>query len=300
MIVGPTASGKSALAVGLARRFGGEIVSADSRQVYKGLDIGTGKIMKREMRGVPHHLLDVANPKRQYSVARYVRDARRAIAAIARRGHLPIVCGGTGHYIDALLGVIQIPEVPPDHALRKRLEKKSPPELFAILKKFDPRRAKTIDPHNPRRLIRAVEIAYADNANRKKRRLTQIGKSQTIKEYDVLWIGLKLSLEKLRHKITIRLFARISEYNMLGEAARLHREGLSWKRMDALGLEYRYLAKHLRGIMTKKEMTEKLETEIWRYAKRQMQWFKRNKEIHWVASASLQHITPLVRSFIRS
>ena len=160
-ILGPTASGKSDLAVTLAKKFNGEIISADSRQVYKGLDIGTGKITKKEMRGVKHYLLDVANPQKRFTASDYVLLVNRAIAQIVDKNKIPIICGGTGFYIDAILGEKQIPEVAPDPLLRKELENKTTQELFEILKKLDRERAENIDAKNPRRLIRAIEICEA-------------------------------------------------------------------------------------------------------------------------------------------
>ena len=161
VILGPTAIGKSALAVKLAKRFDGEVISADSRQVYKGLDIGTGKITKKEMGGIPHHLLDVADPKKQFSVSDFVREANHALAMIYHSGRVPIIVGGTGFYIDALTGDVSLPEVPPDKLLRAKLNKLSNEELFEILKKKDPERAETIDRHNKVRLVRALEIIEA-------------------------------------------------------------------------------------------------------------------------------------------
>src|SRR3989338_3467308 len=154
IVTGPTASGKSDLAVRLAQRFGGEIVSADSRQVYRFLDIGTGKISRRGMRGVRHHCLDIANLKRVMSVAEFQKHAERAIAGIQGRGHLPFLVGGTGFWIDAVAYGITLPDVPPNPGLRRWLGKKSAPELLRLLRQLDPIRAKTIEPENPRRLIR--------------------------------------------------------------------------------------------------------------------------------------------------
>src|ERR1035437_3056740 len=138
VVLGPTASGKSSLAVSLAERFGGEVVSADSRQVYTRLNLGTGKITKREMRGVPHHLIDVANPKKQFSVAEYKKIGEKALDSIITRNKIPIICGGTGFYIDTLLGTISLPEVPPNPKLRKILAGKSAPRVFLMLQKLDP------------------------------------------------------------------------------------------------------------------------------------------------------------------
>ncbi len=162
VILGPTASGKSELAVKLAKKFNGEIISADSRQVYKGLNIGTGKITKKEMKGIGHHLLDVASPKRKFTVAQFQKLAFKKIREIQRRGKTPFLVGGTGFYIQSVVDNISIPEVTPNWKLRKALEKKNTEELFSMLKKLDPARAKTIDSKNPRRLTRAIEIASAE------------------------------------------------------------------------------------------------------------------------------------------
>src|ERR1035437_1479854 len=164
VVLGPTASGKSDLAVRLAKKFNGEIISADSRQVYRGMDEGTGKITKSEMRGVRHHLLDVADPKKRFNAEKYRTLARAAIDDIASRKKLPVICGGTGFYIDAIFPENPFPSVPPDENLRKKLSKKSPANLLLILKKLDPKRTKVIsksrsEKNNARRIIRAIEIA---------------------------------------------------------------------------------------------------------------------------------------------
>lgn len=272
VIVGPTASGKSSLAVKLAKKLKGEVISADSRQVYKGLDIGTGKITKKEMHGVPHHLLDVASPKKVFTANEFVELGRKAIDDIISRGKMPIICGGTGFYIDALLGRIALPAVPPNPKLRAQLAKKTAAQLFAMLTKLDPRRAKDIDAQNPVRLIRAIEIAKA------------LGNVPASKPeplpYAIEWIGLKPDEKKLRTKIHKRLHDRM-KYGMLREAERLHNAGLSYKRMDQLGLEYRYLALLMQKKIDRAEMLEKLENEIWQYAKRQLTYFKKNPEIEW-------------------
>lgn len=271
-IVGPTATGKSTLAVEIARLVGGEVISADSRQVYRGLDIGTGKITGKEMCGVPHHLLDVADPKRQFSVAKYQRLATRAIRDILKRGKIPILCGGTGLYIDSVLTGASFPSVPPDKALRRELAELSPEQLFKKLQEIDPERATTIDAQNRVRLIRAIEIA------------TALGKVPRLdvqrSSWDVLQIGLALPREELQERIHARLIARMRR-GMIAEARRVHERGLSWKRMEALGLEYRFLARFLQGKISKDEMMRGLEIAIRHYAKRQMTWFKRDKGIRW-------------------
>lgn len=293
-IVGPTAVGKSALAVTLARHFGGEVISADSRQVYKELDIGTGKITKKEMRGVPHHLLDVANPQKRFSVAEYQTLARRKIEEILSRGKVPIICGGTGLYADSVLKEVRFPKVPPNPALRRRLEIKPAVELCAILKKLDPRRAKTVDPRNPRRLIRAIEIASVLGHVQKRGALFGKGAPWD----SVLWLGLTLPPEELKERIRTRLLARVEKQGMIQEVKRLHAHGLSWKRMEELGLEYRYISRYLRGLLSREEVFAKLQTEIWRYAKRQMTWFRRNKAMRWFNPTERRSIEKTVREFL--
>lgn len=273
VVVGPTASGKSAYAVKLAKKIGGEVISADSRQVYKGLDIGTGKITNTEMQGVPHHLLDIVSPKKVFTAQQFVELGRIAIEDILARGKTPIICGGTGFYIDALLGRMPLPNVPPNPKLRAQLEKKTAPQLFNMLQKLDPRRAEKIDAQNPVRLVRAIEIA-------KKLGTVPVPKPQLL-PYAVEWIGLNPSDEVLRQKIARRLVERMSS-GMVTEAKKLHAKGLSWRRMHALGLEYRYLALFLQKKMTKEVMVAELEKRIWDYARRQRMYWKRNKDIVWL------------------
>jgi len=273
VILGPTASGKSALAVKLAKKINGEIISADSRQVYKGLDIGTGKITKKEMGGIFHYCLDIISPKKIFTVVDFKKHADKAIEKIFSKNKTPIIVGGTGLYIQAIVDNIILPEVKPNWKLRKELEKKTTEEMFELLKKLDPRRAKNIDPKNPRRLIRAIEIAktlgFVPNLEAKP------------PSWEALQIGIKLSDDALKENISKRLIGRVKK-GMIAEAKRLHSQGLSWRRMDELGLEYRYLAKFLKGEISKEEMIEKLKSEIWKYAKRQMTWFKRDKKIKWI------------------
>ncbi|MBI3685381.1 tRNA (adenosine(37)-N6)-dimethylallyltransferase MiaA [Candidatus Azambacteria bacterium] len=274
VILGPTASGKSALAVKLAKKFNGEVISADSRQVYKGMNIGTGKITKTQMRGVRHHLLDVASPKKIYDVVEWKKRADKAVADIARRGKFPIVCGGTGLYIKALIENVAYPDVPPDWKLRKKLDAKSPRELFLTLKKLDPARAKTIDSNNPRRLARAIEIAKA---------LGKVPAMQAAPRYNALIIGIKKSPRELQRAIAKRLDERIKK-GMAAEARRLHAGGVSFKRMEEIGLEYKYLALYLQGKMSKEEMMQTLNIKIWQYARRQMTWFRNTPNVRWIAT----------------
>lgn len=289
-VIGPTATGKSSLAVLLAQKYDGEIIGADSRQVYKNLDIGTGKVTKKEMGGIPHHLLDVADPKKQFSVSEYVELAEKAIADIISRGKIPIICGGTGFYVDTLLSNTKIPHVPPDKELRKRLAGRSASELYTMLTFLDKERSKTIDAQNSRRLIRAIEIAKHFGA------VPPLLPGE--EKYNVLKIGLTLSKEELREKIRARIFSRIKD-GMIREVKNLHNNGLSWRRMEELGLEYRYIARHLNNKLTEQEMTSKLETEIWRYSKRQITWFKRDKKIQWFSPKETSKIEQTVENFLK-
>lgn len=291
VIVGPTASGKSDLAVRIARAFNGEVVSADSRQVYRGLDIGTGKITKREMRGIPHHLLDVADPRRStYTAADFKRDATRSVQRIAQNGKLPIICGGTGFYIDVFLGRVTAPAVPPDRTLRAKLGKKTAKQIFSTLKKLDPQRARSIDFQNKHRLIRAIEIAKA---------LGKVPRTGGENLYETLWVGLAVPRAELRKKISKRLRVRIRS-GMVAEAKKLHACGLSWKRMRELGLEYRWLARYLRKKISQEAFISGLERDSWRYAKRQMTWFKRNKNIRWINPSETVRAKLFTRTFLRS
>lgn len=277
-VVGPTASGKSDLAVDIALKIGNaEIISADSRQVYRGLNIGSGKITKKEMRGVPHHLLDVASPKRVFSIAQYQKKAQKSLESIWRKGKTPILVGGTGQYIEAIVDGITFPKVPPNRGLRKKLEHASLADLQTRLKALDPQRFKNIDKQNPVRLIRAIEIATA---------LGKVPKVHKQKpNFDVLMIGIKTDKEILAKRIRARLHKRMKS-GMLSEVKRLHKQGVSWKRLEALGLEYRYLALYLQNKLSKQEMLEKLETEIRKYAKRQVTWFKRDERVRWLSTIS--------------
>lgn len=284
VIMGPTASGKSDLAILLAEKYDGEIISADSRQVYRGMDIGTGKVSKDEQALIPHHLLDVASPKRTYNVTHFVRDAKRAIADIQQRGKTPIICGGTGFWIQALIEDSPFPAVKPNLALRKKLEKFSTEELFEQLKKTDPVRAKSIDAQNKVRLIRALEIVEALGV------VPPLLKQQGArsKEQAHVIIALNPSQEILYHNISVRLDKRL-EQGMVAEVEALRASGLSWKRLESFGLEYKYVALLLQKKITLDEMKERLEFEIRHYAKRQLTWlhrFEKSHPIHWVATSA--------------
>ena len=294
-IVGPTATGKSDWAVFLAKKFNGEVISADSRQVYKGMDLGSGKISKKEMQGVKHYLLDVASPKAaSYNVTKFKAAAEKAIAHILKNKKLPIICGGTGFWVDALCNNQAFSEVPPNKSLRLKLSKESTEKLFAMLSKLDPKRAKNIDSKNKRRLIRALEIiqfskgpAYSNFKNPAK--------------YKTLYIGLDMLDEELMQKISKRLDLRLKK-GMIKEIQRLHKEGVSWKTLENFGLEYRFVAEFLQKKISKEQMKELLLIAVKKYAKRQRTWFKRNKEIHWLdpnKKSSLLKATSKTKSFLK-
>lgn len=266
VILGQTATGKSSLAVQIARKINGEIISADSRQVYKGLDIGTGKIKKKEMLGVAHHMIDIVKPKYKFTVAEYKTLAEQKIKEVISRGRSPIIVGGTGFYIDAITKGVMFPEVPPNTKLRKTLDKKNTKELFKILKKLDKRRAENIDAKNKVRLIRAIEIVRA---------LGSVPEITAVKPlYKFVKIGLYLPPNKLKQKIEIRvkkMFKNglLKEIQKLKKPARLGGSGVSEKRLREFGFEYN------------KPTPEKVITESIKYAKRQTTWFKRDKQIKW-------------------
>lgn len=313
VILGPTASGKSDLAVKLAKRFNGEVISADSRQVYRGLDLGSGKVPRDRYSstrlrstdyysgGIRHHLLDVASPRSIFTVQKYQRLTKVAMASILRRKKLPIICGGTGLYIDSVIYDTKFPEVPPNAKLRAELEKKTTGELFEMLKKLDPKRAETIEAKNPRRLIRAIEVVYAlGHVPALPARVSTTEGHEKHSPYNVLKIGIRLSPTELKKRIERRLKARLPKNgpcqlsndrqitdirpkNMIQEVVNLHyKNGLSWKRLDDLGLEYRYISRYLRGILTYDQMKQEILKESYRYVKRQMTWFKKDKSIRWV------------------
>ncbi len=232
VILGPTASGKTDLSIKLAKKFNGEIISADSRQIYKGMDIGTGKITKKEMQGIPHYLLDVASPNRRFSVAQYQKLALKNIDKISKKNKIPFLVGGSPFYIYSVLKAWGFPKLSPDWNLRKKLEKKSCEELSEILKKLDIKRFKNIDKKNKRRLVRAIEIAK------------KLGKVPILKKevkFDSLIIGIKKSKQEIKKLIGKRLDIRLKQ-GMIPEIKRLRKQKVSWKRLESFGLEYKWIA----------------------------------------------------------
>ena len=213
-------------------------------------------------------------------MAQYQKLGSVAIKKILSKDKLPIIVGGTGFYIDIAIGRMKTAGVAPDWKLRRMLEKKTAETLLKMLKKFDPARAKTVEPQNKRRLIRAIEVAkFSKKKGFKKQNILIY---QYINDADLVWLGIKIKPEELRKRINTRLEKRLKA-GMINEIKKLRRQGVSWKRLDDLGLEPRWISRYLRGLIGKEEMVQKLQTAIWRYSRRQMTWFRRNKKIKWVA-----------------
>ncbi len=264
-IAGPTASGKSSRAVSEALARNGEIISVDSRQIYTTLDIGTEKITPNEMQGVPHHLIDIRDPKNPYSAGDFVKDAERLITEITARGNLPILVGGSHFYFDALL--YGLPEgTDKNDALRAELEQVSGADLFARLSAVDPNRAKVLDPRNRRRLIRALEIAAVHGVVPERA-------PKAREDYAIEWIVINPPSEELRKRIGIRLEKALSQ-GLVDEVRRV-REYVGDTRLNELGLEYKVIGEYLRGERMEASLLPTLSSRLWHYARRQKAWVRK-------------------------
>jgi tRNA dimethylallyltransferase len=289
VICGPTATGKSDLGVILAHAFNGEIISADSRQIYNGLDIGSGKITEEEMQNVPHHLLDVINPGEEFSVAKYKELADKAIFGIIGHSKLPILVGGTGYYIESVVDDIAPPEVSPNELLRVKLEQLNTEQLFEYLQNIDPVYAEKIDKDNPRRLIRAIEIVKA------------LGKMPDVvknERFEILMIGLDLPDEELKEKIKIRTEKRLQD-GMIDEIKQLNKDGYSYETLSSLGFDQRIVVDYIENKINTDELKEQLINANWHYAKRQRTWFKRDTRIKWFHPNQIEEIEKEMRNFLR-
>jgi tRNA dimethylallyltransferase len=275
VVAGPTASGKSALGIALAQEFNGEIVSADSRQVYRGLDIGAAKVTPEERALVPHHLLDVADPNEIYTVARFQQEATRTIDAILARGRQPFLVGGS-------------PE------LRAQLETRPLAELLAELEQLDPLSAASIDRQNPRRVIRALEVCL----------VTGQPFSAQRKIAAPLYNCLQLAIDWPRPQLYARIDRRVDErmeQGMLEEVRRLLAAGVTHERLEAFGLEYRFLSRFLRGeFPNEAEMVQRLKFAIHDFTRRQLTWLRKDRRIVWIDGQRLDKATDLVRQFLES
>ena len=274
VILGTNASGKSDLGIRLANHFGGEIVSADSRQVYRGLDLGSGKITPAQAGTVKHHLIDVADVSEYFSLAQFQKAAYSAIESISGAGKLPLLVGGTGLYISAIVEGYELVDVPPDDRLRSELECLPLGQLVERLEKSDPDAASRIDKSNPRRLIRAIEIASAGRSDSAAHRSSP--------RYNCLQLGLTWPREILEDRIEKRLMERLAS-GMIDEVAGLRSRGVSDLRLEKLGLEYRYITRYLRGELgTLNDLRLQLGVAIRQFSKGQLTWFKRDSRIIWL------------------
>lgn len=284
VILGPTASGKTRLAVDSAVRLGGEIISADSRQVYRGMDIGTGKDLE-EYGDMPHHLIDIVDPGYEFNVFEFQQRFYAAFEDIRMRERLPVLCGGTGLYLEAVLNAYHMVEAPPDPELRARLERLTHTELQNELLRLKPEQHNSTDLAERERLIRAIEIAAAQQ---------QEPPPPAPPNIHPLVFGLQWPRPLLRQRIRERLHQRL-EQGMVEEVERLHQEGTHWETLEFYGLEYRFIAQYLQGGLNYNDMVQKLGSAICKFAKRQETWFrrmeKRGTTIHWLDPAD----APLAR-----
>jgi tRNA dimethylallyltransferase len=298
VILGVTASGKSSLAVEIVKKLsaqgglvsgwnGAEIISADSRQVYIGLDIGTGKIKEEEKEGIPHYLIDVADPKDEFNVTQFKELAEEKIDEILSKGKLPIIVGGSGFYIQTIVDGLVLPEVSPNKKLRAELENKSLEELEKILTNLEPQINAMIYHSNKRRIIRAIEIIKT---------LGNIPELKKEPKYNVLQIGLDMSDDLLKSNIYKRLMQRINEGMV--EEGKIVEGKIGFERMIKLGLEYKYLALFLQSKITKEDMVKELNKAIWQYAKSQRKWFGRDKRIKWFEPNENKKIFDLIEKFL--
>jgi len=291
VIVGPTASGKSDLAVSLAQKYSGEIISADSRQIYRALDIGTAKVTTAEMKGVPHHLIDIRDVGESYSAEAFKRDAARLITQITERGNVPIIVGGTFFYIDMLLGRTGSPKVAPNLELRAALEAETAETLFKKLQIADPQRAQTIDRHNKRRLVRALEIIDA---------LGEVPRiEQKASPYDALILGIEIGKENLRARFSERAMRWIKG-GFLHEIESLLLSGISEKTLSEIGFEYALGIDLFEGKIGLEEFQKRFVEKNWQYAKRQLMWLKRDKSIVWISPSERKETNILVDTFLRN
>ena len=301
VILGPTASGKTDLALSLAKKFNGEIVSADSRQIYKKMSIGTakpagewqgkngGRVYVTD--GVPHYLVDIVDPGKDFSLSDYKQEANKAIGQIISRGKLPIIVGGTGLYIWALVDNLAMPQVAPNKKLRHELEVKDLSELVELLTKLDPDSAQKIDLKNPRRVLRALEVAILTGESFLKQ------KSQAEPLYNALQIGLLWPREDLYARIEQRI-DKMMEQGLIKEVEALNKQKYGWNLPSMSSLGYKQIGAFLRGEISLEQAVSEFKRDSRRYAKKQMTWFKRDKRIEWIDKNHLKSSEKLVRDFI--
>ncbi len=281
VICGPTASGKTALSIELAKKIDGEIISCDSMQIYKDMNIGTAKVTKEEMQGIRHYMIDFVSPDTRYSVADYKNDAEKAIETIINKGKIPIIVGGTGLYVDSLIYGIEYPEIKFDEEYRKRLEKEADEKglefLYNKAKEIDKQAMQKISPNDKKRIIRVLEIYHATGKTKTEQEI-ESRKKEIKYEYKVF--AINMNREKLYERINIRVDKMI-ENGLIEEVENLK------KKYDHFptamqGLGYKEVVEYLQNQITRDEMIEKIKQESRRYAKRQLTWFRKNKETIWI------------------
>ncbi len=289
VIAGPTASGKTSLAIEIAKEFNGEVISADSRQIYRKLDIGTAKVTPEETQGIPHHLINIKDVNEVYSASDFSDDAKSITTTLLEKNKLPIVAGGTFFYVDAFLNKTSLPAVEPKPELRTYLEDLSTEMLFDELSRLDPARAKAIDPNNKRRLIRALEIVHELG--------TVPSPQPTVSPYNVLTIGLRVEKEVLREKF----LARAEDWLKNGfkdEVTNLLTEGVSRDRLREIGFEYSLGLDLTDEVITDEEFKQRFIEKNWQYAKRQITWLKRDDKVEWYEPQNREAILRRVREFL--
>lgn len=281
VICGPTASGKTALSIELAKKINGEIVSCDSMQIYKEMDIGTAKTTKEEMQGIKHYMLDIISPEERYSVADYKKEAKNAIREILKKGKTPIVVGGTGLYVDSLIYEIEYPNIEFDEEYRKKLEiqveKEGLENLYEQAKKIDPEAIKKISQNDKKRIIRILEIYHATGYNKTEQERKSREKEP---EFDYKVYGLNMPREKLYKRIDLRVDIMIKQ-GLIEEVEKIYKKYSKFP-TAMQGLGYKEVVEYLNNNLTKEEMIEKIKQETRRYAKRQMTWFRKNKQTIWL------------------
>lgn len=292
VIVGPTASGKTALSIELAKKLNGEIISADSMQIYKKMTIGTAKPTEEEMQGIQHHMIDIIEPNEDFNVAKYKKMAEDKIEDILSRGKQPIIAGGTGLYVDTLVNGIEFFDIENDFDYRKTLEEETAKNgvdwLFDKLKEVDPEAANNIEKNNVRRVIRALEIYKVTGKTK-----TQLDK-ESIKgsKYDYIIFGMLWDREELYERINLRVDIML-ENGLVDEVKQLlEKDGFSKTALQGLG--YKEVVEYLESNISYEEMVEKIKMETRRYAKRQMTWFNRNKNIIWLDAKDKEKLLPKI------
>ncbi len=281
-VVGPTASGKTDFAIRLAKEKNGEVVSCDSMQIYRYMNIGTAKPTVEEMQGVPHHMIDFVDPATSYSVADFVRDARQSIAEILERGKLPVLCGGTGLYIDSILNQIEFAEEESDpdyrESLKRLAEKDGNEAVYCLLQETDPEEAAKIHPNNLKRVIRALEIQKTTGMT--KTEADRLARKEPM--YDAEIFGMEMERKRLYERIDLRV-DRMMEQGLLEEVKELLKRKIPKKANALQAIGYKELVAYLEGEVALEEAVETIKRESRRYAKRQLTWFRRNPDIQWIS-----------------